>query len=94
MRARTPLFFLTWTVMHQIDETSPLWRETRDSLIEKHAEIVVIVKGLDETFASTIHARTSYAPDEIVWGRRLADIFVTDATGRPYIDFSRFHLVE
>jgi inward rectifier potassium channel len=94
VRARTPLFFLTWTVMHQIDEASPLWGETRESLLEKHAEIVVVMKGTDETVSSTIHARTSYTPHEIVWERRLADIFLFDATGRRFLDFTRFHLIE
>jgi inward rectifier potassium channel len=94
VRARTPIFFLTWTVMHRIDESSPLWGETQESLFQKHAEIVVVIKGTDETFVSTIHARTSYTPDEIVWGRRLADIFITDATGRRFIDFTRFHQIE
>jgi inward rectifier potassium channel len=94
VRARTPLFFLTWTVMHRIDESSPLWGETQESLFQKHAEVVVVMRGLDETFASTIHARTSYTPDEIVWDRRLSDIFVTDASGRRVLDFTRFHSVE
>jgi len=94
IRARSPLFFLTWTVMHRIDEASPLYGETRESLEDKHAEIVVVMKGLDETFVSTIHARTSYTPDEIVWGRRLADIFGVDAQGQRSIDFHRFHELE
>ena len=94
IRARSPLFFMTWTVMHQIDDDSPLHGETRDSLMQKHAEIVVVMKGLDETFVSTIHARTSYTPDEIVWDRKLVDIFVTDADGVRSIDFTRFHDVE
>ncbi len=75
LRARSPLFFMTWTVMHRIDENSPLYGETRESLLAKHAEIVVVMKGLDETFVSTIHARTSFSPHEIHWHRRLADIF-------------------
>jgi len=91
VRSRTPLFSLTWQVMHRIDETSPLFGETLESLIEKKAEVVVVMKGLDETFASTIHARGSYTPDEIVWGGRLADIFTMDAEGRRAIDFRLFH---
>jgi inward rectifier potassium channel len=94
VRARTPIFSLTWTAMHRIDPSSPLWGETQRSLLEKHAEIVVVMKGIDENFASTIHARTSYTPDEIVWNRRLADIFVTDSAGRRCIDFTRFHQIE
>ena len=94
IRARSPLFFLTWTVMHRIDEASPLHGATRESLSDQNAEIVVVMKGLDETFVSTIHARTSYTPDEIVWGQRFADIFGVDEEGRRCIDFTRFHDVE
>ncbi|MGA0599388.1 ion channel [Caulobacter sp. KR2-114] len=94
IRARTPLFILSWQVMHRIDEDSPLYGETAESLAAKAAEIVVIMRGLDETFASTIHARASYVPHEIVWGRRLVDIFGRDASGRRIIDFTHFHAVE
>ena len=94
VRSRTPLFFLTWQVMHVIDEASPLWGETTQSLHAAGAEILVVMKGLDETFATTIHARTSYTPDEIVWGGRLADIFSVDAAGGRSIDFRRFHDVD
>jgi inward rectifier potassium channel len=91
LRARSPLFFLTWQVMHPIDENSPLYGETTQSLIDKRAEILVVMKGIDETFVSTIHARTSYTPDEIVWQAKLADIFTVDEGGARAIDFRRFH---
>ncbi len=94
LRSRSPLFFLTWQVMHAIDENSPLYGETMQSLIAKRAEILVVMKGLDETFVSTIHARTSYTPDEIVWGAKMADIFTVDDQGRRAIDFRLFHEVE
>jgi inward rectifier potassium channel len=91
LRSRSPLFFMTWQVMHQIDERSPIFGETTQSLIGKQAEILVVMKGLDETFVSTIHARTSYRPEEIVWDARLADIFTTNDDGERAIDFRRFH---
>ena len=94
VKARSPLFFLTWQVMHVVDEASPLFGHTRESLERLNAEIVVVMKGLDETFVSTIHARTSYVPAQIVWNARLADIFFTDDAGRRSIDFTRFHEVE
>jgi inward rectifier potassium channel len=91
LRARTPVFMLTWTVMHRIDEASILYGETDESLSARRAEIVVVVRGLDETFAQTIHARGSYTPDEIVWGGKLVDIFTRDDEGRSVIDFTHFH---
>jgi inward rectifier potassium channel len=94
LRSRSPLFFLTWQVMHRVDEASPLHGEDARSLLKKHAEILVVMKGLDETFASTIHARGSYTPEQIVWGRAFANIFTEDSRGRRMIDFSRFHDAE
>jgi inward rectifier potassium channel len=91
VRGRSPIFALTWQIMHQIDQTSPLFSESLETLMQRRAEIVVVLKGLDETFAQTIHARGSYTPDEIVWGSRLADIFTRDAAGRVVIDYTHFH---
>ncbi len=92
VRARTPMFILTWQVIHPIDSASPLYGETAQSLLDQQAEIVVVVRGTDETVASTIHARASYRPpDQLRWGRQLADIFSFDPDGRRVIDFTRFH---
>ena len=91
VRSRTPVFALTWTIMHRIDETSPLFGETAASLAARRAEIVVVTRGLDETFAQTIHARGSYTPDEVVWNAKLVDIFTRDETGRAVIDYTHFH---
>lgn len=94
IRSRSPVFVLTWQIMHRIDEASPLYGHTTESLISQRAEIVVILKGLDETFAQTIHARASYTPDEIVWGGRLVDVFSRNEDGRPVIDYTRFHDID
>jgi len=94
VRSRSPVFILTWQVMHRIDETSPLFGQTTQSLQESRSEIVVILKGMDETFAQTIHARASYTPEEIVWGARLVDIFSRNPDGRPVIDYTRFHDID
>jgi inward rectifier potassium channel len=92
-RRRTPMFALTWTVMHRIDERSPLHGATPESLVAQRAELVVGLTGIDETFAQTIYARYSYRPEEILWNRRFADILGWTADGRRSIDYSRFHEV-
>lgn len=94
VRARTPLFFLTWQIMHRIDAQSPLLKENAASLAAKKAELLVVIRGLDETFVSTIHARSSYLPHEIVWGRRLADILTETEDGRRAVDFTCFHKLD
>ena len=91
VRTRTPLFILTWTVIHPIDERSPLYGATRESLREVDGEVVVSVIGIDETFSQTIHARYSYVTDEIVWDARFADIMSVLPDGRRLVDYTRFH---
>ena len=94
VRSRSPLFALTWMILHVIDETSPLFGATPESLVEEKAEILVIVAGVDETFAQRIHARHSYMPEDIAWNRRLADILTVGADGHRVVDYTRFHTLE
>ncbi|HYL31856.1 MAG TPA: ion channel [Stellaceae bacterium] len=93
-RRHNPTFVLTWTVMHPIDETSPLHDASAATLREQEAEIVASIGGLDESFAQTIHARKSYQPEDIRWGWRLTDIIGRTSEGRLTIDYDRFHDAE
>ena len=91
VRKQTPIFALTWTGMHIIDETSPLYGETAETLHHSNIEIIVILTGMDETVAQTIHTRHSYLADEIHWNHRFVDILVTMPDGKRLIDYTRFH---
>ena len=91
VRGHSPLFGLTWTVMHAIDEASPLSGATRQSLEAQLSEIVIVLSGVDDTFTQRIHARHSYLPHEIAWNCRLADILLQAGDGTRYVDYGRFH---
>ena len=90
-RTRTPVFALTFTVMHQIDEDSPLHDASAASLAADNAELVVTASGVDETIAQPVHARTSYLPHEILWGHRFVDVMGWTDDGSRVIDYRRFH---
>ena len=90
-RSHTPVFALTFTVMHHIGPDSPLHGATAESLAAEDAELLISVTGLEETTSQTVHARHSYLPEEILFGRRFADIFTTDADGARVLDYTRFH---
>ena len=90
-RTRTPLFALTWTVLHDIDERSPLHDATIDSLRAQEAEIIVVLSGLDEAFAQRVHARHSYSFGEIVFDRYFADVVRFDQPQHRWIvDYTSF----
>jgi inward rectifier potassium channel len=93
-RSRTPVFALTFTVMHPIDDASPLFGATAESLLRDDAELVISVTGLDGVLFQTIHARASYLAEEILFGRRFADIFREKSGGMSLLDFRDFHVTE
>jgi inward rectifier potassium channel len=93
-RSRSAMFALSWTAVHQLVEGSPLFGQTRESLADCAAEIIVSIIGLDETFSQTVHARHTYKLDEIVWGARFADVLVLHPDGSRSVDYTRFDEVE
>jgi len=93
-RSHTPVFAMSFQVMHHIDAASPLFGVTAESLAEIQAEIVISVTGLDEAMSQTVHARASYLAHEILFDHRYADIFVMLPDGRRALDLRRLHGVE
>ncbi|HEX3431381.1 MAG TPA: hypothetical protein VHT03_10885 [Rhizomicrobium sp.] len=91
VRSRSPLFALSWTVMHQIDQASPLYGATLDSLYEDQIEIIILLSGRDDTLSETIYARHSYMPDEILWNHRFVDVLDITPSGRRLLNLQCFH---
>jgi inward rectifier potassium channel len=94
-RNRVTFFPLSWTIVHPIDSASPLAGRSHDDLIQSEAEILVLLSAIDETYEQTVHARSSYRPEEIIWNARFRSMFVrTDARAHLSVDISRLHDVE
>ena len=93
-RGHTPVFALSFTAMHPIDEASPMFGVTPEILEAEDAELLVTVTGLDETMSQTVHARTSYVWDEILFGYRYRDMFGYTPEGRLVIDHAMMDEVE
>ena len=74
-RDRVAFFPLAWTVVHPIDEKSPFFGETENTFGKCDAELLIMLNGFDETFSQTVHTRSSYKGDEMVWGARFTSMF-------------------
>jgi inward rectifier potassium channel len=94
LRQRTPSLILTWTIMHSIDLASPLYGLTASDLAQRHANISVLISGVDETVAYTITARHVYITEEILFDHRFEDIIHNADSGDRFFDYSRFHQVQ
>ncbi len=80
-RDAVDFFPLTWTIVHPIDDESPFYGKTPEDLQDLEAEVLVKIKGWDETFSQTVHQRYSYRHDEIVWNARYVPAFAIDEDG-------------
>ncbi|ESO09884.1 hypothetical protein HELRODRAFT_122255, partial [Helobdella robusta] len=86
--------FLIWpvTVVHRINEKSPLWTMSLENLLQEHFEIIVLLEGTIESTGMATQVRTSYIPIEIMWGERLVPLLTFQLqNGRYEIDYSQFH---
>jgi inward rectifier potassium channel len=89
---KVTFFALSWTVVHPIDESSPLYHSTPEDLVAQEAEFLVLLSGNDDTFAQTVHSRTSYKANEIVWNARFRSMFIeSPERGTTGMDLSRIH---
>jgi inward rectifier potassium channel len=80
---------LTWTVVHPIDEASPLHGLTAENLRDEQAEILILLKGFDETFGQVVHTRRSYRHNEIVWGAKFVPAFDVEESGDLRLDVGK-----
>jgi inward rectifier potassium channel len=81
---------LHWVVVHPIRDHSPLGGYSATSLAQSDPEIVCLITADDETFAQTVHAKTSYDKTDIVWGARFRDMYIADVD-HVAIDLTRLH---
>jgi inward rectifier potassium channel len=90
-RAHVAFFPLSWTIVHPIDDTSPLRDWSGRDLAECDAEFLILLNGFDETFSQTVHTRSSYKSAEIVWGARFTSMFNPSDDGDISVDIRKLH---
>jgi inward rectifier potassium channel len=94
IRSQLPLFTLTWTLMHGIDESSPLLDYDAARLIEDDVHLWVSIEGYDSILATTITDTQAYGPDEILCGMRYTGTVSADAEGHPTADLRELSQIE
>lgn len=73
---------LSWTIVHPIDENSPMYQLLPQDLEEMDCEFVCLFKAFDETYAQTVHSRYSYPSDELIWGAKFEMMYRRANNGR------------
>ena len=91
VRTENPVFALSWTLFHVIDKTSPLFGATHESLMATEASLILTLTGVDDQSGSDLHARHTYAANQIKWQHRFADIIERTPDGGVLIDYGKLH---
>lgn len=94
LRDRNPVFALTWTLVHAIDERSPLHGLESAQLAASQSRLVVSIGGRDETVAASVYAVGNYRAEDVVFEARFVDILAVTPTGERVVDMTRFHDIE
>ena len=94
VRSRALFFSRGMTVMHNIDERSPLYGATPEALKKSDAELLITLVGIDGTTGQYVHARASYLDDEILFGHHLAEMLIELPDGRMQLDLRQFDKFE
>ncbi len=91
-RSSVVFFPLSWTLVHPIEADSPLSGWSSSELLSASAEVLILLTGIDETSSQTVHSRSSYKADEIVWNAVFGTVFRRDERlGILGMDIKRLH---
>lgn len=85
-----PFLSLPLTFYHILDENSPLAGLTAENLLGRDFELLVTLNATMESTAATCQSRTSYVPQEIMWGYEFKPVLFTTPRGRYVADFNFF----
>jgi inward rectifier potassium channel len=91
VRDSSAFFALSWTVMHQIDETSPFNGMGFDDCRSAAVQLVAVLTGIDGTTSSVVYARHGYMSGDILFDRTFEDVMEVKEDGTSRIDYRRFH---
>jgi inward rectifier potassium channel len=93
-RSKIGLLSLSWTVVHPIDENSPLFGMTNEEMIDGETEVLILIQAFDDTFSQTVHSRASYLDDHIIYNSRFASILSQDENGVTILDLAKLSSIE
>ena len=90
-RDEQPMFILGWSLMHDIDEDSPLKGVHLGTADAADTTLILSISGIDETTSQTMLSRFSYDCSKILWGHRYVDVLYTDDQGQSHMDYTLIH---
>lgn len=93
-RQRIAMFPLNWTVVHPINENSPIYQKAEKDLIDMDIEVIAIVKAFDDTFAQYVNTTRSYKPHQMVVGAKFLPMYHVNDEGQTVLELEKVDDIE
>ena len=75
------LLSTSWTIVHPIDEESPLYNWKEADFKKNDLEVPALLQAYEETFSQTVHTRTSYTNEELQYGAKFESVMEAGPNG-------------
>ncbi len=72
---------LSWTMVHVINEESPLFGYNAQMIADSKMEVIVVIKGFDDHFSNIVQQRTSYTYQQVIYGAKFLPMFEKEPNG-------------
>jgi inward rectifier potassium channel len=94
-RSKINFLTLSWTIVHPIDDKSPVYGLTVKDLVERDAEMIILIKGINDTQSQLVYSRHSYKADSMLENVKFVPLKQdVDVLGRVIIDVKEVHSIE
>ncbi|MEM6730363.1 MAG: ion channel [Myxococcota bacterium] len=93
LRNANPLLLMSWTVIHEINERSPLYGLTPEDIKKSDVRVICSLTGVDGTFMQTVYVYNMYLPEDLVFNATFADVVIPQDRARFHLDMSQFNVL-
>jgi len=84
----------TWTVVHEIDKQSPLFKYSKEDLVSRNGELLIMLTYYDESFNQEVHQMYSYLLEDLKVDYKFLPAYYYNSKGEMVLDYNKFDLIE
>lgn len=85
---------LNWTIVHAIDENSPLYGKSARDLEKMNLEVIVLIEGFDESYSQTVFTNASYCDEDVIWDVKFKPMYYPGNDGKTVLDLDAIDEVQ
>lgn len=84
----------TWTIVHEIDEASPLFNYTHKAFKSLNAELFVLLEYYEDSFSQKVYQLHSYNFNQLELNKQFMPAYYFDADGAAILDHSKLSVTQ